>query len=81
MPDLAYRVDAAWDEVASVWIATSDDVPGLCAEAATLEALIDIVLGLAPELLAANGVAAGAALDDVPIRVVAERVAVAHRAA
>ena len=50
MPDLAYRVDAAWDEVASVWIATSNDVPGLCAEAATLESLIDIVLGLEPEL-------------------------------
>lgn len=72
MPDLAYRVDAAWDEDAHVWIATSDDVPGLCAEAATLEALIDIVLGLAPELLAANGVAAGATLKDVPIRVVAD---------
>ncbi len=74
MPDLAYRVDAAWDEDARVWIATSDDVPGLCAEAATLEALIDIMVGLAPELLAANGVAAGATLEDVPIRVVADSV-------
>ena len=50
-------------------------------EAATLEALIDVVVGLAPELLVANDVVDGAALGDVPIRVVAERFAVAHRAA
>ena len=78
---MAYRVDAAWDEEAGVWIATSDEVPGLCAEADSLDALIAIVLELVPELLAANGVATGAALDHVPIRVVAEREAVAHRAA
>jgi hypothetical protein len=78
---MAYRVDAAWDEAARVWIATSDDVPGLCAEAPSLDALIEVVLELAPDLLAANGVAEGAALDDVPIRVVAEKVAVARRAA
>ena len=78
---MAYRVDAAWDEEAGVWIATSDEVPGLCAEADSLDALIAVVLELVPELLAANGVATGAALDHVPIRVVAEREAVAHRAA
>jgi hypothetical protein len=78
---MAYRVDAAWDEAARVWIATSDDVPGLCAEAPSLDALIEVVLELAPDLLAANGIAEGAALDDVPIRVAAEKVAVARRAA
>ncbi|HEX6016209.1 MAG TPA: DUF1902 domain-containing protein [Geminicoccaceae bacterium] len=80
MPN-AYRVDAVWDESARAWIATSDDVPGLCAEAATLDALIEVVVDLAPELLVANGVLDASSNGEVPIRVVAERVAVAHRAA
>lgn len=78
---MAYRIDADWDEVAGVWIATSAEVPGLCAEAATLEALIAVVVDLVPKLLVANGVAAAETLGEVPIRVVAERMAVAHRAA
>jgi hypothetical protein len=78
---VAYRFDADWDEAAGVWIATSEDVPGLCAEAASLEALIEVVVDLVPELLVANGVAAAEAMGEVPIRVVAERMAVAHRAA
>jgi hypothetical protein len=46
-----------------------------------LEALIGVVLDLVPELLAANGLAHGPELDQVPVRVVAERHATAHRAA
>ena len=78
---MAYRVDADWDGAAGVWIATSVEVPGLCAEAASLEALIAIVVDLVPELLIANGVATADAVGEVPIRVVAERMAVAHHAA
>jgi len=44
-----------WDDDASVWIATSADIPGLCCEAETFEALVEIVAGLAPDLLLANG--------------------------
>jgi hypothetical protein len=47
---MAYRVDAAWDEAARVWIATSDDVPSLCVEATSLDALIEVVLDLMPNL-------------------------------
>jgi hypothetical protein len=78
---MTYRVDAEWDEAAGVWIATSGEVPGLCAEAASLEALIAIVVDLVPELLVANGVMTADALGEVPIRVVAERMAMAHHAA
>lgn len=45
---MAYRIDADWDETAGVWIATSGEVLGLCAEAATLEALIAVVVDFAP---------------------------------
>ena len=53
-----YKISASWDSEAKTWIATSDDVPGLCAEADDLEQLIEIVKSLAPELLVANGIIA-----------------------
>ena len=33
-------VRAEWDEEAHVWVATSDDVPGLATEGDTLERLV-----------------------------------------
>lgn len=53
--DVPYAVTATWDADALVWVATSDDVPGLATEAATLEALGDKLRLLVPELLDANG--------------------------
>jgi predicted RNase H-like HicB family nuclease len=53
-----YHVDAVWDSDARVWVATSDDVPGLATEAATLEELTDRLHRLIPELLVANGLLA-----------------------
>ena len=50
-------VRAQWDAEAAVWVATSEDVPGLATEADTLEALRDKVLVMIPELLEANGMA------------------------
>ncbi len=50
-----YFVHAEWDEKARVWVASSDDVPGLATEADTAEALIEKLKGLIPELLQANG--------------------------
>ena len=41
MADHTYTVKAEWDADASVWVATSDDVPGLVTEAATLERLME----------------------------------------
>lgn len=50
---MAYWIEAGWDEAAGVWIATSTEVPGLCAEAVSLEALIAVVVDLVRELLVA----------------------------
>ena len=44
-------VRAMWDEEASVWVATSDDLPGLVTEAGTFELLRAKVPILAAELL------------------------------
>ena len=36
-----YFIRAEWDEEADVWVACSEDVPGLATESATLEGLIE----------------------------------------
>ena len=48
-------VRVEWDEEASVWVATSDDVPGLATEEENMERLIEKLKVLIPELLDANG--------------------------
>ena len=50
-----YYVHAMWDDEATVWVASSDDVPGLATEAETTEALIAKLKTLIPELLELNG--------------------------
>lgn len=47
-------VIAQWDDEAGVWVATSDDIPGLVTEAVSLDELLSRVLAIAPELLEDN---------------------------
>lgn len=47
-------IHATWDAEAGVWVAESDDVPGLATEAATVEALLEKLRVMIPELLEAN---------------------------
>ena len=54
MKEPVYNVHCAWDAEANVWIATSEDVPGLVAEADTLEKLTEEVKLLVPDLLELN---------------------------
>ena len=51
-----YEIRAQWDSEAGVWVAESDDVPGLVAEADSPNALIQKLTTLIPELLELNGV-------------------------
>jgi len=48
-------IRAEWDDEARVWVATSNDVPGLATEAETVESLIEKLRVMIPELLEANG--------------------------
>ncbi len=48
-------VTAQWDDEASMWVATSDDIPGLVTEAGTLDGLLERVLAVTPELMNDNG--------------------------
>jgi hypothetical protein len=48
-------VNAVWDADAEVWVAESDDVPGLVTEAKTFEGLLKKLRAMVPELLELNG--------------------------
>lgn len=72
-------VHAVWDDKAKVWVATSEDVPGLATEAPSWDKLIPKLKRMIPELLDANGYADGD--DDVRFKVLGEVNEVAHREA
>ena len=70
-----YFIRAVWDDQASVWVAASDDVPGLATEADTHEQLLAKLKTLIPELLEANGIDAD---PDVPFELLTRRFEIAH---
>ena len=71
-------VHAVWDDEVRVWVATSDDVPGLATEADDMDALVEKLKAMILELLDANGVSRA---PDVPFEIVGQRFAIAHRQA
>ncbi len=81
MAEHVYAVHCTWDPEAAVWVATSDDVPGLATGADTLDGLIDKLKVVIPELLEANGLLPGDDPADIPFAVIAERRERAPRAA
>ena len=52
-----------------MWVATSDDVPGLATESPTLDALVPKLRVMIPELLDANGYPDG---DDLHFNILGE---------
>jgi hypothetical protein len=70
-------VRAEWDEEARVWVATSDDVPGLATEDTTIEALIQKLKVIIPELLEANGIRVD---HEVPFEILTRRFEIAQSA-
>lgn len=61
-------VNAIWDDEARVWVATSEDVPGLATEAGAMDALVGKLTVMIPELLDTNGVGHA---PDVPFEIMA----------
>jgi predicted RNase H-like HicB family nuclease len=64
-----YTVLLTWDNEAYVWLASSEDVPGLALEAGSLDALMERVKYAVPDLLG---------LKDIKINFKAERLAEVH---
>ena len=82
MSERIYVVRADWDAEAKVWVAYSDDVPGLATGADTLEGLVEKLKMVVPELLEENGLLAGPfESDDVPFVLLAQRIEHARRVA
>ena len=55
MTRLPFYIRAEWYEEADVWVATSDDVPGLATEADSMDELVKKLRSLSPELMELNG--------------------------
>jgi hypothetical protein len=53
-----FQINAFWDADSAVWVATSDDVPGLATEADSFEGLQQKLRHMVPELLVLNQVIA-----------------------
>ena len=51
---MEYNVNLLWDDEADVWVATSDDIPGLVLESGSYDALIERIKLAIPELLKLN---------------------------
>ena len=58
METVTCKVEATWDSEAQVWVATSEDVPGLATEANTPEILTNKLRQMIPELMRLNHVVA-----------------------
>lgn len=54
MTQTKFQIQAFWDSEAQVWVATSDDIPGLATEASTLEFLTQKLRDMIPELVTLN---------------------------
>lgn len=65
-------VKAEWDAEASVWVATSDDVAGLVAEAPTLEKLRPKLLAMISDLIELNRIESN--LAEIPVHIVAHSI-------
>ena len=52
---MEYVVNLIWDNEANVWVASSDDIPGLVLESGSFDALLERIRFAVPELLSLNG--------------------------
>ncbi|MCB1175834.1 MAG: DUF1902 domain-containing protein [Leptospiraceae bacterium] len=71
------EIHAEWDEDAAVWVATSEDIPGLITEAANIALLVERLKKIIPELMELN---CGLIHQDFPFRIIAEQTATAQAA-
>jgi Domain of unknown function (DUF1902) len=63
-------VKAEWDTEASVWTATSEDVPGLVAESPSMEMLRPKVMGMIEELIVLNDLSFS--FGEIPVHFIAQ---------
>ena len=67
-------VKAAWDEEAKVWVAVSQDLPGLVTEAETTEELREKLQAVILDLVELNGPPAADLAAEIPLYIMHEQV-------
>jgi hypothetical protein len=70
-PVLSIVVHATWDDEASVWVATSNDIDGLAVEAESMEELEPKVRAALADLIELNGISSS--LPEIPFYIVSEQ--------
>jgi hypothetical protein len=70
-----FLIHAEWDNDASIWSATSDDVPGLATEADSIEVLFNKLSSMIPELMVFNNLTNQ---PEIVYEVLARKSSVAH---
>lgn len=65
-------VKAVWDSEAGVWVATSEDLPGLVTESETREELIEKLNIMIPELLEEEAKEEFSGLPELPVTIMSE---------
>ncbi|MCM1124018.1 MAG: DUF1902 domain-containing protein [Eubacterium sp.] len=53
---MEYIITFTWDNEANVWVATSNDIPGLVLESGSFDALLERTRFAVPELLELNSI-------------------------
>lgn len=68
-----YKIEAIWDREAQVWVAQSNDVPGLATEANDLESLTDKLKIIIPELLQLNDLISTKHVSNIAFELISYR--------
>ncbi|KYC38526.1 hypothetical protein WA1_35650 [Scytonema hofmannii PCC 7110] len=73
MTQITFNVEAFWDKDAEVWVATSDDVPGLVTEASTIEILTQKLREMLPELIILNSILPSDYVGSIAFELISHR--------
>lgn len=73
MSKIHCQVEAFWDAEAQVWVATSEDVPGLATEADTIEALTSKLRQIIPELMSLNHIVPDNYTGSITFKLISHR--------
>jgi hypothetical protein len=70
---MIFKVQAFWDAEAQVWVATSEDVPGLVTEAPTIELLTQKLRVIIPELIVLNQIVSSDYVGSISFELTSHR--------
>lgn len=73
MTQITFKVQAFWDKDAEVWVATSEDVPGLATEASSIEILTQKLRVMIPELIVLNRIIPSDYVGSITFELISHR--------